>query len=73
MTDFESLVSRAIESRTDEDLFGYAARAALSELQENWRAAIRDGAKPAALVTDIDLVIGQLRRVRDAIGTPAAV
>jgi hypothetical protein len=42
------------------DLQHYAARAALSELAENWRAALNEGADLSELVPDIDLVVSIL-------------
>jgi hypothetical protein len=67
MTNLETKTNQAIANLND-DLLGYAARAALLELQASWLDAIRDGVKPAALVTDIDLVIAQLRQAQKTIG-----
>jgi hypothetical protein len=66
MADFETRVRVAI-ANLPEELSGYAARAAMLELQDNWQAALGDGAKPAELLPDIDHVITQLQRVRSSI------
>lgn len=49
------------------DLQSYAAKAALDELARNWRAAIRDGAQPATLLPDLDLVAATLLECKAAL------
>jgi hypothetical protein len=64
--DFETRVREAIAALPHE-LTGYAARAAMIELQDNWQAALGDGAKPAALIEDVNLVILLLTDIRNRI------
>jgi hypothetical protein len=61
--DFETAVREAIAD-LPEELTGYAARAAVVELSDNWNSALRDGAKPADLVSDVDSLVSHLNTLR---------
>lgn len=69
MSDFERLVRESIAD-LPHDLEGYATRAAMLELSDNWRAALGDGAKPKALVQDIDRVIHLLTGIKQHLNAP---